>query len=436
MIQYVVSGPTRLYGECRVQGAKNSALPVLAASLLAQGESVFGRIPAISDVDATLEILKSLGCRIRFENGEARVDAADAAGTEIPDALMRELRSSVIFLGAILARFGSVRLSMPGGCEIGQRPIDLHLHAMRKLGAAVDDAGGRIVCTAPGGLTGADIRLSFPSVGATENVMIAAATAKGTTTVYNAAREPEISDLADCLNGMGASITGAGESTIVIEGVKKLRPARHTVLPDRIVAGTLLSAAAMTGGEITLRHVVPAHLGPVVEVLEQAGCRVESDLHTLHLVSPRRLRAVGHVRTMPYPGFPTDLQAIVTAALCTAAGTSVVTETIFESRFRYIGELTRFGAVIRTDGRMAVIEGVERLTPTGVAAPDLRGGAALLLAALAADGESVICNGELIERGYEDPAATFGALGAGIKREVCCENRGCENCGGGSEADA
>ena len=410
MRKYIVRGGTPLYGSTGVQGAKNSALPILAASVLSGGRCVIRNCPALSDVEATLAILRHVGCETLREGGAVVVDSARAEGSEIPEPLMREMRSSVIFLGALLAKTGYARLSAPGGCEIGLRPIDLHLDAMRRLGAAVKDDAGVIECRAPDGLKGANITLSFPSVGATENIMIAAATAKGETLVVNAAREPEISDLADYLNGMGAKISGAGEGTVRIRGVSGLHPAEHTVIPDRIAAATLLAAAAATGGEVTVNRVIPAHLEPVLAAFAEAGCDTRIRGDAIRLTAPARLKAVSTVRTMPYPGFPTDFQAPFTAVLTKADGASVVIETIFESRFKYIGELVRFGAKIRRDGRMAVIEGVPRLYPAGVVTPDLRGGAALVLAALSAEGESEIRDVRHIERGYEDICGAVRAL--------------------------
>ena len=415
-MMYEINGGRPLRGECRVQGSKNSALPILAASLLCGGETVIGNCPVLSDVEATLKILRHLGCVVKREDHTVTVDSTAVVADDIPDALMREMRSSVIFLGAILARNGSAALSMPGGCEIGLRPIDLHLDAMRKLGAQVREEFGRIVCEAPGGLTGANISLSFPSVGATENIMIAAACAKGVTRIANAAREPEISDLADFLNSCGARITGAGEGSIAVEGVPRLHSTSHTVIPDRIAAATYMAAAAATGGSIRLRSIIPAHLGPEIAVLEEAGCRIESDCRNLRLTAPRRLRGVKMIRTMPYPGFPTDIQAPVAAMLTVADGTSVIIETIFENRYKYIGELIRFGARIRVDGRMAVVEGVEKLYGANVETPDLRGGAALMIAGLCAEGVTRISGVRHILRGYESPETVLNCLAADVKR--------------------
>lgn len=416
MNSYIIEGGTRLTGECTVQGAKNSALPILAATLICDGTSVIKNCPKLLDVEATAKILEHLGCSVKRDGHSVYVCSENASEYVIPERLMREMRSSVIFLGAILSRNNKVVLSTPGGCDIGLRPIDLHLDAMKKLGAVVREEFGNIECSAPDGLKGALITLSFPSVGATENIMVAASTAVGTTTVINAAREPEISDLADFLNSCGAKISGAGQGTIVIEGVKKLTGAVHTVLPDRIAASTYMCAAAITGGEVKFNNIIPAHIGPEIELFEETGCRIQTDSRSLHLKAPGRLNSVKLIRTMPYPGFPTDIGAPVTALLTKARGTSVIIETIFENRFRYAGELIRLGAKIRVDGRMAVIEGVERLHGVGVQATDLRGGAALMVAALSAEGESRITEIRHIERGYESPEEVLSALSAKIKR--------------------
>lgn len=411
-----IVGARPLRGESGVQGAKNSALPILASTVLVRGQCVIGNCPVLSDVAATVSILEHLGCRVKTEGHTVITDASDVSRGEIPYPLMREMRSSVIFLGAILARRGSVRLSAPGGCEIGLRPIDLHLSAMEKLGASVERRADEIYCRVERGLRGAPVTLSFPSVGATENVMIAACTAKGVTVIYNAAREPEIGDLAAFLNSCGARIRGAGDGTVYIEGVKELHPAEHTVIPDRIAAATILCGAAMTRGDVMLSGVVPEHLAPVVNVFDEAGCRVVCGADSIRLTAPERLKAVRMIRTMPYPGFPTDIQAPVTAMLSIADGTSVMIETIFESRYKYIGELTRFGARISVDGRMAVTEGVEALSGAAVIAPDLRGGAALVLAGLAANGETEVHGLRHIERGYENLELTLSELSADVKR--------------------
>lgn len=416
MCKYVIEGAHRLYGSAEIHGAKNSALPILAASIVCKGMNVIHNCPELSDIDATVNILRHLGCTVRRENDTVTVDSSVITQNGIPDDLMREMRSSVIFLGAILSRTGEVTLSTPGGCEIGLRPIDIHLDGIEKLGAEVLSEYGLVKCRTNGRLHGTKINLSFPSVGATENIMIAAATADGVTVITNAAREPEISDLADFLNRGGARIAGAGESTIVIEGVRELTGAEHTVIPDRIVAASYLAAAACTGGSVELSNVIPAHLEPVLNVFEESSCRVDVNGRKLVLNAPNRLKNVKMIRTMPYPGFPTDIQAPVASMLTLARGTSLIVETIFESRYKYIGELVRFGAKINVDGRMAVIEGVPSLHGASVVSPDLRGGMALIIAGLAAEGTTVVEDDGHIDRGYEFPERVLSKLNAKIKR--------------------
>ncbi len=416
MKEIVINGSKRLNGEIEVHGSKNSVLPILAASVLANGESVIHNCPRLSDVDAAVKILEHLGCKVKREEHTVTVDSSDITTSEIPDSLMREMRSSVIFLGAILGRTGKALLSTPGGCEIGLRPIDMHLSSMEQLGASVAKEHGRLEFTAENGLKGAKITLSFPSVGATENIMIAASAAEGTTMIMNAAREPEISDLADYLNGCGAKILGAGDSTIVIHGVKSLTGTTHTVIPDRIAASTYLIAGAMTQGKVAIKDIIPAHLGALIPILTEAGCDITTGCRKICLSAPPRLSRVKTVRTMPYPGFPTDVQAPLTAMLSIAEGTSVIVENIFECRFKHISELARLGARISVEGRMAVIEGVPYLTGASVVAPDLRGGFALVLAGLAAKGETRITEIEHIDRGYEAPEELLRRLGADIKR--------------------
>ena len=416
MCKYVIEGARRLCGSTEIHGAKNSALPILAASIVCKGTNVIHNCPELSDRDATVNILRHLGCTVTRERDTVTVDSSVITQNGIPDELMREMRSSVIFLGAILSRTGEVSLSTPGGCEIGLRPIDIHLDGIEKLGADVKSEYGLVKCRTNGRLRGTKINLSFPSVGATENIMIAAATADGVTVITNAAREPEISDLADFLNRGGARIAGAGESTIVIEGVRELTGAEHTVIPDRIVAASYLAAAACTGGSVELANVIPAHLEPVLNVFEESGCRVDVNGRKIALTAPSRLKSVKMIRTMPYPGFPTDIQAPVAAMLTLARGTSLVVETIFESRYKYIGELVRFGAKINVDGRMAVIEGVPSLHGASVVSPDLRGGMALIIAGLAAEGTTVVTDDGHIGRGYEYPERVLSKLNAKIKR--------------------
>ena len=415
MDKLVINGSKRLTGEIEVHGSKNSVLPILAACVLSQGENIIHNCPMLSDVDAALKILVELGCKVKREEHTVCVDSSGVNGFEISDSLMREMRSSVIFLGAILGRTGKAVLSTPGGCEIGLRPIDMHISAMEQLGAEVFEEHGRLHFECKNGLHGARVILPFPSVGATENIMIASCVAKGITVITNAAREPEISDLADFLNGCGAKIHGAGDSTIIIDGVERLTATTHTVIPDRIAASTYLLAGAITHGRVCIKEIIPAHLGALIPVLKQSGCDISVSNRWICISSPPRLSRVKTVRTMPYPGFPTDVQAPLTAMLSVADGTSVVVENIFECRYKHVSEL-RLGAKINVEGRTAVIEGVPYLTGASVVSPDLRGGFALVIAGLAAKGETVISGVEHIDRGYENPEKLLSALGADVKR--------------------
>ena len=416
MDKFIIEGPGRLSGELWVHGAKNSTLPLLAATLLCRTQAVLHNCPALSDVDTALRILQNLGCTVSREGHSLTVDAEVLSDDEIPESLMREMRSSIVFLGAIISRLGKARLSFPGGCELGPRPIDLHLAALRKLGAEIREDHGCLECSAPGGLRGCPISLSFPSVGATENVMLAAVCARGTTILSNAAREPEICDLAEFLNACGGRVSGAGGSVIVIEGVPFLSGCEHRVIPDRIVAATYLAAAAATGSDLLLHPVRPAHLSLVLPVFEEAGCILKTQGDQLQIRSPRRLRPVHIVRTMPYPGFPTDAQAPVMAMTCVADGSSMFVENIFESRYKHAGELLRLGASIKVEGRVAVVEGVPRLSGAPVQAPDLRGGAALLIGGLAAEGTTILTGLQHLDRGYESPETALSAVGAKIRR--------------------
>ncbi len=416
MDKFIIEGPGRLSGELWVHGAKNSTLPLLAATLLCRTQAVLHNCPALSDVDTALRILQNLGCTVSREGHSLTVDAEVLSDDEIPESLMREMRSSIVFLGAIISRLGKARLSFPGGCELGPRPIDLHLAALRKLGAEIREDHGCLECSAPGGLRGCPISLSFPSVGATENVMLAAVCARGTTILSNAAREPEICDLAEFLNACGGRVSGAGGSVIVIEGVPFLSGCEHRVIPDRIVAATYLAAAAATGSDLLLHQVRPAHLSLVLPVFEEAGCILKAQGDQLQIRSPRRLRPVHIVRTMPYPGFPTDAQAPVMAMTCVADGSSMFVENIFESRYKHAGELLRLGASIKVEGRVAVVEGVPCLSGAPVQAPDLRGGAALLIGGLAAEGTTILTGLQHLDRGYESPETALSVVGAKIRR--------------------
>lgn len=417
MDKIIVNGGKKLNGEISVQGAKNSVLPILVATLLVNGVSVIHNCPYLSDVDATIRILRYLGCTVSREGHTVTVDSSTMCRQDVPDNLMREMRSSIVFLGGIIGRTGKAVLSTPGGCEIGLRPIDLHLSAVEQFGATVTTENGYIICSAEeNGLCGTRIVLAFPSVGATENIILAAALAKGTTVISNAAREPEISDLADFLNRCGAKIYGAGDSTIVVEGVTRLHSAEHTVIPDRIVASTYMIAAAMTCGKVCFKDVVPSHLGPVIQPLRETGCLVFIKGRDVTVSSQKPLKRIKMIRTMPHPGFPTDVQAQMMALTTIADGTSVFVENIFESRFKHIGELLRFGAKIHAEGRMAVVEGVKALNGAKVKATDLRGGSAMILAGLSANGTTEITEIHHIDRGYEEPEKVLQILGADIKR--------------------
>ena len=412
MSAYIVGGGRPLEGSVEVHGAKNSVLPILAACLLAPEECVIHSCPDLSDVTASLDILRHLGCRAERQGDTVVVDASGPTGCDVPDALMREMRSSVIFLGAVLG--GQAELSYPGGCELGPRPIDLHLAAIRAMGGAIEERGGGLHCTGP--LYGADVVLSIPSVGATENIMLAAVAAKGTTTITNAAREPEIVDLQTFLRQLGADVRGAGSSVIVVRGGKRLHGGEHRVMGDRIVAATYLAAVASAGGQVEVTGVDYRHLSTVTSVLSEAGCVVKSGPDRVYLRSAP-LRGVRPVRTAPYPGFPTDAQAPLMAALAKSSGCTVFVENMFESRYRHVDELARMGADIHVEGRVAVVYGVPALHGAQVQATDLRGGAALVVAALGAEGESRITGLHHIDRGYQDLVGDLTLLGADIRRE-------------------
>lgn len=414
MKELVVTGGNRLYGGVTIQGAKNSVLPILAATLLTGGVSELHHCPMLSDVTASLAILRHLGCRAEQEGDVITVDATAVTATHIPDQLMREMRSSVIFLGAVLARCGQAEISLPGGCELGPRPIDLHLKALSAMGCHIQEMGGALRCQ--GTLQGRELSLSFPSVGATENIMLAATAAEGVTLISNAAREPEIVDLQRFLCTIGAEVSGAGSSTIVIRGKRPLHGGVYTVMADRIVAATYLSACAAAGGQVTLHGVEPCHLLPVLEVLREGSGRVRTWPDRVELQVDGPLHNVRPVRTTPYPGFPTDAQPVVLAAMCSGDGTAVFVETIFENRFRYVGELLRMGADVRVEGRVAVVCGVRPLYGANMVAPDLRGGAALVVAALGAEGESHISGLTHIDRGYQAIETDLQRLGGAVRR--------------------
>ena len=412
MSHITIHGTAPLRGEVTVQRAKNSVLPLLAAALLHRGSCRIEDCPRLSDVGAARDIMEHLGCRVHWEGRDLVVDATQVTRADIPPSLMSQFRSSVVFLGAILARCGEATLSYPGGCELGPRPIDLHLAALRTLGAEIEETGGILRCR--GKLRGCEILLPFPSVGATENAMLAATAAEGVTVISNAAREPEIVDLQDFLQKLGVSIHGAGTSTITIRGGAPLHETTHCPIPDRIVTATYLCAAAACGGEITLRDTNYRHLAPVTTALHQAGCCLQCREDSITLRSTGQLRSLPPVRTYPYPGFPTDAQPVLMAALLRSRGATMFVENIFENRYRQVAELTRMGADIRLEGKVALVSGVERLYGGEVHATDLRGGAALTVAALQAEGTTTLYDIHHILRGYEDITRDLRALGADI----------------------
>lgn len=416
MSRLIIDGLKQLNGETAVQGSKNSALPILAATLLNGDESILHNCPKLLDVSGSVNILRYLGCDVEFSDGTLVCNSKNLNKSHIPNSLMREMRSSIIFLGALLARTGSASMCFPGGCEIGPRPIDLHLKALSEMGVVIKDDHGVYKCSTPDGLTGARIALSFPSVGATENIMICASIANGTTVITNAAREPEICDLADYLNSCGAKISGAGEGTVIIDGVESLHGTRHAIIPDRIVAATLLAACASTGGKIRLIDVIPSHLGAVTSVLEECGCDVRIKGSNILMDSKNRLYAPKIVRTMPYPGFPTDAQAPIMSMIARSKGTTLFVENIFENRYLHVGGLLRMGANIKVEGRVAVVQGVDSLHGADVEAMDLRGAAALIVAALGAEGETRLDGLKYLDRGYENIEVVLTALGGDVKR--------------------
>jgi len=411
----VIEGGKPLSGTIVIQGAKNAALPILAASLLAEGTTTIDSVPHLLDIDVMLNILRELGCRAEHTDDTVVLDTTSAHTSHVPENLMKQMRSSIFLMGPLLSRFGEAQVYQPGGCAIGERKIDLHLQGLQALGAEIEEVGNRIVCRASK-LKGADIHLTFPSVGATENIMMAAVLAEGRTTLSNAAREPEIQDLQRFLNAMGAKIMGAGTDTITIDGVERLAPCRYKVIPDRIVTGTIMVAAAATRGQVTLQDTQPAHLSSLIHVMRRAGVQIVVDGDIIKVGSSARPKAVERIVTSPYPAFPTDLQSQIMVLLSLADGVSILKETIFEGRLKHVDELSRMGADIRVDMNAAFIRGVPRLYGATVEATDLRAGAALVIAGLAAQGRTVVEQVHHIDRGYDRIETMLTRLGARISR--------------------
>lgn len=417
MEKLIVKGGNRLVGAVKTSGAKNAVLPIIAASILGTTPSHLDEVPMLEDVHTISEVLKCLGLAVKCspEKNVLDIDSTSITSYEAPYELVRTMRASFLVMGPLLARIGKARISMPGGCAIGARPIDIHLKGFEALGVKIEQGHGYIEASAPEGLKGTSIYFDFPSVGATENIMMAASLAEGTTILENVAEEPEIVDLANYLNKMGAKIRGAGTDTIRIEGVDKLHGADYTIIPDRIEAGTYMIAAAMTGGDVVVENVLPEHQKPLIAKLREAGAVVEEDIDKVRVIGKNQLKAVS-IKTLPYPGFPTDMQAQMMAMMVIAEGRSKVTETVFENRFMHVVELNRMGAQISTEGRSAVIDGPSKLTGCDVRATDLRAGAAMILAGLVAEGTTRIGDLHHIDRGYENIVAKLKNLGADIER--------------------
>ena len=422
MTKYIVQGGHPLFGEVRISGAKNAAVAIIPAALLVDGVCRIENIPQISDVTALLKILEQLGANVRFLNrSSVKIDCRHISTTQVSQELAHKIRASYYLIGALLGRFGEAEVSMPGGCNFGGvRPIDQHVKGFVAMGAEVRE--GDFICAkaAGGRMKGANIYLDVVSVGATMNIMMAAVLAEGTTVIENAAKEPHIVDLANFLNSMGADVKGAGTDTIRIFGVDKLHGGSYAIIPDQIEAGTYMAAVAACGGQVLVRGIIPKHMDCITAKLQEMGVQVEEQDDTLLVRRSGKLHRA-NVKTLPYPGFPTDMQPQITVALCLAEGTSMVTEGVWDNRYRYVGELTRMGAQIRVEGRSAVVEGVEHLNAASVQAYDLRAGAAMVIAALAAEGTSEVSNVHYIERGYEDIIEKLRSIGAQIESVECEE---------------
>ncbi len=412
MATYIIQGGTKLEGEVKISGSKNASLPILAASILNGGTTKLYNVPNIHDVQKMLEILELLGCKIKRKENKTIIDSSNVKKHEIPEHLMREMRSSVILAGSLIGRCKSASFSYPGGCDIGARPIDLHLKSFEKLGINIIENYGKIECKCDR-IVGTKIDLDFPSVGATENTILAACLGEGVTTISNAAREPEIIDLQNFLNKMGAKIKGAGTNVIEITGVKKLKDVDYNIMSDRIEAGTYLIAGAITGGNVIINNISSDYIEPIINKLEEANCKIKTEKNSIELQAPKRLKAVD-IKTMPYPGFPTDMQSVFATSMTVAKGTSVIVENIFENRYKYMQELIRMGAKATIEGKAAIIKGVKKLHGAKVKATDLRGGAAMVIAGLVAQGITEVEEIHYILRGYEKFEQKLSKLGAKI----------------------
>lgn len=416
MDKIVIKGGHKLQGTVNISGAKNAVLPVIAASLIAsEGKSVIKDVPVLADVYTINEVLRNMNAEVEFANNTITVDATNRLTTEAPFEYVRKMRASVLVLGPLLARYGHAKVALPGGCAIGSRPIDLHLKGFEAMGAEVHIGNGFVEINVAGKLQGAKIYLDMPSVGATENIMMAAALAEGQTIIENCAKEPEIVDLANFLNKMGGNVIGAGTETIRIEGVKKLTGTEHAVIPDRVEAGTFMVAAAITGGNVFIDNAVSEHLRSVTSKLEEMGVTIQEENNGLRIIGPEKLKTTD-IKTLPYPGFPTDMQSQMMALMLGAEGTSVITETVFENRFMHVEEFRRMGAQAKIEGRSVIIEGPIDIQGAEVAATDLRAGAALILAGLKAKGITQVTELKHLDRGYVDFTEKLASLGADIER--------------------
>ncbi|MBM7605341.1 UDP-N-acetylglucosamine 1-carboxyvinyltransferase [Metabacillus crassostreae] len=416
MEKIIVRGGRKLNGTVKVEGAKNAVLPVIAASLLAsEDKSIISNVPTLSDVYTINEVLRHLGADVHFENNQVIVDASKELSTEAPFEYVRKMRASVLVMGALLARKGSARVALPGGCAIGSRPIDQHLKGFEAMGASIKVGNGFIEAEVNGRLKGAKVYLDFPSVGATENIIMAASLAEGTTVLENVAKEPEIVDLANYINAMGGKIRGAGTGTIRIEGVEELKGAHHSIIPDRIEAGTFMVAAAITKGNVLVQDAVPEHLTSLIAKMEEMGVEIIEEKNGLRVIGPENLKSID-IKTMPHPGFPTDMQSQMMALLLRAKGTSMITETVFENRFMHVEEFRRMNGDIKIEGRSVIINGPVGLQGAEVAATDLRAGAALILAGLTADGHTRVTELKHLDRGYVGFHEKLAAIGADIER--------------------